>query len=307
MNAAFSFHQFASIAASLFLEAAPFLALGAVLSGAVEVYWSGDRLSRLAPRHPALGALTGMAAGMVLPICECGVVPVARRFLVKGARPPVVFGYMLAAPVINPVVLAATWVAFNGDWRMTAARVAVVGTTAFGVAVSLGKIPPRAILARPAGGLENGPGSDGPPGGLHPLPMAREPRWRSVWRHAGAEFLDMSRFLILGAVVAALFKTLAPAQALVLVQEQSQPVSVAIMMALAVVLSICSEVDAFVANSLTMFPAAAQVAFTAIGPMLDLKLIAAYGLVFHKRLFLILLIVPTVMVFSLCTVLGLVW
>jgi hypothetical protein len=108
-------------------------------------------------------------------------------------------------------------------------------------------------------------------------------------------------------VVAALFKTLAPAQALVLVQEQSQPVSVAIMMALAVVLSICSEVDAFVANSLTMFPAAAQVAFTAIGPMLDLKLIAAYGLVFHKRLFLILLIVPTVMVFSLCTVLGLVW
>ena len=40
------------------------------------------------------------------------------------------------------------------------------------------------------------------------------------------------------------------------------------------VLSICSEADAFVAASLTQFSLTARLAFLVVGPMVDLKLIA---------------------------------
>lgn len=43
---------------------------------------------------------------------------------------------------------------------------------------------------------------------------------------------------------------------------------------LAVILSVCSEADAFVAASLTGFSPTARLAFMVVGPMVDLKLIA---------------------------------
>jgi uncharacterized membrane protein YraQ (UPF0718 family) len=54
-----------------------------------------------------------------------------------------------------------------------------------------------------------------------------------------------------------------------------QPVlSVLVLAGLAVLLSICSEADAFVAASLTEFSLTAKLAFLVVGPMVDLKLIS---------------------------------
>jgi uncharacterized membrane protein YraQ (UPF0718 family) len=50
--------------------------------------------------------------------------------------------------------------------------------------------------------------------------------------------------------------------------------SVLFLAALAVVLAVCSEADAFVAASLTGFSPTARLAFMVVGPMVDLKLIA---------------------------------
>jgi uncharacterized membrane protein YraQ (UPF0718 family) len=52
---------------------------------------------------------------------------------------------------------------------------------------------------------------------------------------------------------------------------------------LAVVLSICSEADAFVAAGLTGFPLSARLVFLVVGPMVDLKLIALQTGVFGRR------------------------
>ncbi len=68
-------------------------------------------------------------------------------------------------------------------------------------------------------------------------------------------------------------------------------------MLLAILLSICSEADAFVAASFVSFPTTAKVAFMAIGPMVDLKLIPMFFAVFHKRVAIALVVVPTVTVF----------
>jgi uncharacterized membrane protein YraQ (UPF0718 family) len=50
--------------------------------------------------------------------------------------------------------------------------------------------------------------------------------------------------------------------------------SVLFLAALAVLLAVCSEADAFVAASLTGFSPTARLVFLVVGPMVDLKLIA---------------------------------
>jgi uncharacterized membrane protein YraQ (UPF0718 family) len=52
---------------------------------------------------------------------------------------------------------------------------------------------------------------------------------------------------------------------------------------LAVLLSICSEADAFVAASLSQFSLTARLVFLVVGPMVDLKLIAMQTGVFGRR------------------------
>jgi uncharacterized membrane protein YraQ (UPF0718 family) len=52
---------------------------------------------------------------------------------------------------------------------------------------------------------------------------------------------------------------------------------------LAVVLSLCSEGDAFVAASLTQFSLTARLAFLVVGPMVDAKLFAMQAGTFGRR------------------------
>jgi uncharacterized membrane protein YraQ (UPF0718 family) len=63
-----------------------------------------------------------------------------------------------------------------------------------------------------------------------------------------------------------------------------QPVlSVLALAVLAVLLSICSEADAFVASSLTQFSLTARLVFLVVGPMVDLKLFAMQVGAFGRR------------------------
>jgi hypothetical protein len=71
------------------------------------------------------------------------------------------------------------------------------------------------------------------------------------------------------------------------------------MMILAILLSICSEADAFVAASFLTFPAGAQLAFVTIGPMVDLKLIGMYAATFQRKFVFALVLGPTVLILTL--------
>ena len=113
----------------------------------------------------------------------------------------------------------------------------------------------------------------------------------------------MAKFLILGALIAAAFKTFLPANIMAMFSG-SLPLSILGMMILAVILSICSEADAFVAASFVGFPVAAQLAFIGIGPMLDLKLIGMFGVTFKTKMVWVLILVPFVLVFFASWLIG---
>ncbi len=107
------FQTFVTIFLGIFIEAAPFLLAGSVVSGLIEVFLDQSLLERYLPKRAVPAALAGAMLGMIFPVCECGVVPVARRLYEKGLPSSVGVAFLLAAPVVNPIVIASTYAAFG--------------------------------------------------------------------------------------------------------------------------------------------------------------------------------------------------
>jgi uncharacterized membrane protein YraQ (UPF0718 family) len=115
--------------------------------------------------------------------------------------------------------------------------------------------------------------------------------------HAFDEFFEMGRYLVLGAALAAGLQTFVPRTALLAVGND--PVwSVAAMMLLAVLLSVCSTVDAFVALSFVgTFTTGALVAFLVFGPMVDLKSSLMYTTTLRRPAVILLVVLCAQFVF----------
>ncbi len=306
---------FTSIVISVFLEASPFLVLGALLSALFEVYLPQGFIERYVPKGRLSGLAFGLSAGMLFPTCECGVVSIVRRFLRRGVPSHVAISYMLSAPVINPLVLTSTYIAFRGDIWMVLARVLMVAVTAAVIGLALSNINPLLLLregraytelfdSRCSGDecIENHHANHGffemAPGCGCGCEAREGSRLSVVLAHTASEFLDMGKYLILGALAVGSFHVLLPPEFLSLF-ETSTLLAIGGMMLMAVLLSVCSEADAFVAASFSSFPKVAQLSFVTVGPMVDLKLIVMYGAVFHRRIALMLIIVPIFLIYLL--------
>jgi hypothetical protein len=279
---------FTTVFLGIFIEALPFLLAGVLVSSVLHLYISAERLQHLAPRNPLLAALSGSLLGLALPVCECGSIPAARRLLQKGVALPLGIAFVLAAPVINPIVIISTAVAFGG-WEMVAWRVgltllfAVIIGTLLGAAVRPAQVLAHRVLApEEAHGHACGPTCDHDHAHDHDAEDAD--RLRQVLGHARGEFFEMGRFLVLGALLAAALQTLIPQQPL-LALGSGPVVSVLVLMGLAVLLSVCSTVDSFIALSfVNTFTPGAVLAFLVFGPMIDIKSTLMLTTTFRRRI-----------------------
>ena len=255
----------ATIFVSIVVQALPFLALGVILSGAITAFVPVSFWRRALPNRDGLAVPVAGAAGAVLPGCECASVPVAGGLMSRGVAPSAALTFLLAAPAINPIVVVSTLVAFPGQPEMAAGRFVASFVTAvfmgwlwmkFGRGEWL-KVPDRTNLV----------GSSK----FHTFRLA-----------ASHDFLHAGGFLVVGAFAAALLNVAVPTS--IMDSVAGNPVaSILFMAALAVILCICSEADAFVAASLTQFSLTSRLVFLVVGPMVDLKLIALQGGTFGRR------------------------
>ncbi len=265
---------FLVIFGSLLVQALPFVLIGALASAVIEVFVPITALGRLARLPRPLQLPAAGLAGIAFPICECGSVPVARRLAAKGLMPSAAVTFMLAAPVLNPVVIASTFVAYRGRttmWTMALGRFGLGLLAAIAVGWVVGSRPREKILRPRDDGARPEPVELGPP----------EPRWQRFFVHFENDFLFMGRFLVLGATLAAFVQTFLP-QSVIGHVAGTPVVDLLVMMGLAAVLSLCSESDAFIAASFVQFGPAAQLAFLVFGPMVDMKLGALYAGTFQR-------------------------
>ena len=113
-------------------------------------------------------------------------------------------------------------------------------------------------------------------------------------------------FLIIGSLFSALMGMLVPNTKVAELSQGYPLASIGLMMALAVMLCLCSEADAFVAASVSTLPAA-KLAFLVLGPMLDFKLYIMYTRVFRPRLIWTIISCVVIQVFVYCVIFHFVW
>lgn len=284
------FQTFVTIFMGIFVEAAPFLVAGSVVSGFIEVFIDRNALARFVPRNAVLASLVGALLGFTFPVCECGVVPVTRRLYQKGLPLPVGIAFLLAAPVVNPVVILSTYTAFG--WGPL-----LVGRFLFSVLIAfiVGLIftvarPGEVLLPETIHSMDDTCAVDHP----HEAPLAPG-RVAKLWQAlaiGGDDFLDMARYLVAGSLLAAGMQT-AVHQSALLALGSGPVLSVIVLMVLAFVLSICSTVDAFLALSfVNTFTTGSILAFLTFGPMVDIKSSLMFLGVFRRRTVAYLILLP---------------
>ena len=282
---------------SIFIEAAPFLLLGTIVSGLISTFVSEEQITRLIPRNPFQGVVVGTFLGIAFPVCECGVVPVVRQLYNKGLPISVGVAFLMAAPVMNPIVFFATLTAF-GFGPVLVGRFVITAI----VAASIGFI--FAFIARRSTVLLPGISSRSADIVLQPANTGgvAEDLRPSIWNRlghsvsvAGDEFYDMGRFLIVGCILASALQTLVSQDSL-LALGQGPLLSVITMQGLAFVLSVCSTVDAFLALAFaTTFTTGSILAFLTFGPMVDIKSTLMFLGVFRRRIVVLLILLPFLM------------
>lgn len=298
--------DFALAFLSILFEGAPFILLGTLISGFIDIYLPAGTMDRFLPKNRFLAVLTAGLLGAVFPVCECAVVPVIRRLVKKGLPVSCALTYMLAAPIVNPITALSTWKAFQGQGAgmMTSGRLLL----GFGVAVLVGLVVSRMKLSsvlKPslAESLTNNSAKEKEPtasdcghdhshdggccghdhGHEHHHPH-EDNRMVAAFRSAMKDFVDVAVYFTIGVAITALFNTGIAPGAEWLDSVASNPTGApAALMLLAFVLSLCSTSDAFIAATLHKFTWGAKLAFLVFGPMMDVKLLFLYQTVLRKR------------------------
>jgi uncharacterized membrane protein YraQ (UPF0718 family) len=279
---------FATVFLGIFVEAVPYLLLGTFASGLVEVFIDRDQMSRWVSKRPATAAISGAFMGMIFPVCECGVVPLTRRLFKKGLPLSAGISFLLAAPVLNPIVILSTASAFGwGEmlfWRFTVSLIiAVTVGLVFSVQGEASDVL-RPVMAGDEHNHIHAEAGD----------SVRE-KFHKALLITVDEFFDMGRYLIIGSLLAAGLQTFI-AQSSLLAIGSGPILSVLIMLLLAVVLSICSTVDSFVALGFTgTFSFGAVLSFLVFGPMVDIKSAIMYLQVFKRRAVTYIVAIPFMM------------
>jgi uncharacterized membrane protein YraQ (UPF0718 family) len=315
----FNLQDFSISFLSILFEGVPFMFIGTLLSGIIDAFVPAETIERILPRNRTAAVALSGVLGVVFPMCECGMVPLVRRLVRKGLPVSCGLTYLLAAPIVNPIVALSTFAAFRGQHPalVTSMRLSV----GFGVAVLCGLViqriplsavlnrrmlaslpkpqrrahPARLVMAPALAGTGSASFSETAviPSGQyqkrqqdHDHDHADEKTFAAkiigAVRCAATDFLEVGFYLIIGAAIASVFNTAIARHALQPIAANHLFATLA-MMSLAFLLSLCSTSDAFIAANFLVFPFTAKLAFMVFGPMMDLKLLFMYGLVFTKR------------------------
>ncbi|CAN2254255.1 putative permease [Bacillus subtilis] len=285
-----SFLQLNSIFISILIEAIPFILIGVILSGIIQMFVSEEMIARIMPKNRFLAVLFGALAGVLFPACECGIIPITRRLLLKGVPLHAGVAFMLTAPIINPIVLFSTYIAFGNRWSVVFYR----GGLALAVSVIIGIILSYQFK-------DNQLLKPDEPGHHHHHHHTLLQKLGGTLRHAIDEFFSVGKYLIIGAFIAAAMQTYVKTSTLLAIGQNDVSSSL-VMMGLAFVLSLCSEVDAFIASSFSStFSLGSLIAFLVFGAMVDIKNLLMMLAAFKKRFVFLLItyIVVIVLVGSL--------
>lgn len=185
-----------SLLVRLAAESAPALVFAYLFSGLIQTYLPHAGVRWLKGGNTLIQSIKGMAFGLPLPICSCGVVPVYRSLILQGAPVAAAIAFFVATPEFSVDAFLLSMPLLGV--RYTFLRLIFAGL----VAVGMGTIVGRFAKRLPSAG-ETPPSWDKPP------PPGGWPKFRHALRQGFvASFDDTGPWIIVGILIAALIEPL---------------------------------------------------------------------------------------------------
>lgn len=249
--------QMNTIFISILIEALPFILLGVIISGIIQIFVTDEMMAKAIPKNKFGAIVLASVIGALFPACECGIVPITRRLMAKGVPLYAAIPFMLTGPIINPVVLFATFVAFGNDWKIMIER----GVVAFLVSLIVGLFLAFQFKTPQVKNEIH----------VHTASKKMSEKIGDALKHTIDEFFSVGKFVIIGGLIAAAMQTYVKTSTLIALGHGVVSSNV-VMMGLSYILSLCSSADAFIASSFrSTFNDSAIIAFLVFGPMFDIK------------------------------------
>ena len=296
---------------TIMLEAIPFLLLGALISAIIEEFVSEERISKMIPKNRVLGSVVGIFLGLFIPACDCAVIPIAMRLKKKKVPTNVIVSFMLASPIISPVVLLSTFFAFAETEKMLVFGISMpklfVYRTIFGIVVALLVGIILDIVCKDSVLKEEKDRQhihnhehhhnhecnhechhehhhhEGCSCSHHEKETGAIGRIRNIINIMYGDFMGIIGYMAVGALLAATMQILLPISNIGGI-VQNKYVSTFIMMLLAFALSLCSTSDAFIARTfINSLSKNSVLAFILLGPMIDIKNTIVLNKSFNKK------------------------
>ena len=295
---------------SILLEALPFVLLGTLISSLIHIYVTEATILKILPQNNFARLIFASCLGLIFPICECAIVPITRSLVKKGMPVGTAIAFMIATPIVNPIVLFSTYNAFPSNPEMVIYRGVFGFIAAITIGFLAGKLSDKSVLRdndhvkecgcthehHEAEACGCGCGGDAIGAGK---PKKAKDVIREIISHTSREIQTVGAYLIFGAIIAAAMQIFVPKDALVAIGT-GRFSSTFVMMGLAFVLSLCSEADAFIASTFMLrFSAASVLTFLITGPMIDIKNTLMLLGSFKKRFVIKLIIIILTVCFAL--------
>lgn len=297
--------NFKIILLSIIIEAFPFLLLSVIISSLLNNFVSENSLRNIIPKDNLLSIIIACFLGLLFPVCDCGMVPIVRRLILKGIPLPAGIAFMLAAPIVNPVVGTATAFAFQNNSNVVLLRLGVALIVAFCTGIIINVFFKGSELKALSQIQSHAHGCCQHVTANH-IDCSLTNKIFNTIRDASNEFFEMGKYLFMGAMLGALSQIVVPHEMLVTLGQHSF-LSIGAMMLFAFFISVCSAADAFIAASFNAnFTVGSLVAFMVFGPMIDLKNILMLLHTFHTRFVVCLILIIIILCSSAAYIINIV-
>jgi uncharacterized membrane protein YraQ (UPF0718 family) len=309
---------------SLFLVSLPSLLAGILVSSGLLAFVDRHQLVAKFPRNRILGAIVGSSLGMLVPVCLYGNLPVTRRLLVQGVPLSAAVSFLVAAPTVNPIVIAITWQAFPHSLRLVFLRVLLAWLTGIVIGSLFSTYPDKLrsqaeanllasrstllIAGTLAASTTEAPSQHRAGNLVYDYQESRaidRPRisaLRLFFENSLREFLELGSILALGCAIAAGVQAVLP-QAELLNWAQTPVQQLLVLLLLAPILSLGSVANAGFASTLSpTFLSGSLLAFLQVSSIFDLKGLGLFFVSFRPKAVIYLLIL-SVQIAVLCSLL----
>lgn len=292
----YNFQSFYIKFISIVIEGIPFIIIGSLLSGIIQVTFNRENLEKFLPKNTFMACIMAALSGIVLPICDCGTIPIVRSFIKKGVPISVAVTFMLSAPIVNPISIMATVYAFPGHSNIMIERVifAIIISIVSGLVVQAITLKNEIIFKNDDDILECDCG-------FCETAVTTTERVNnlskiiSIFNHSIDEFFKVGKFIIIGAFLSSVIQNIISVSNISTINIDNR-LTLLIMMIFGFLLSVCSTSDAFIAKGfLSYFSVSSIMGFLVFGPMIDIKnTIMLFGNFKKSFVFKVILVVVVV-------------